>query len=136
MEVADKLKDNFVNLVDFAKQKLSSIISSDDISNFTEIGGEIGHEMSDAATVEMNKALFRRDLIARVISVASTLVVAFFTVKFMRDQMDPTRKEKEKAREKVFYFNDNSNMGFNLGRTVLMTGWKKFGPEKIRPKWK
>ena len=99
--VTDKFKENFFNLLDFVKSKIGNVLPPEDSAIASRLRMDFGADVSEKAAAEMNKAIFRRDLIVKLLSVASTLAVTFFTVKLLRDQMDPTRKEKDKTREKV-----------------------------------
>ena len=69
-------------------------------------------EVAVPAVETSREAIARREMIAKVISsllgIAASFGVTYFAVKWMTNAMDPTRKEKQKARERVIqYFKHN-----------------------------
>ena len=99
----DQILDSFKNLVDWIKSGASKagetiLPSENGTQNFYEVAKSPVREASGAAA--------RREMLAKLISsllgLAASFGLTFFAVKWMTNAMDPTRKEKQKARERVF----------------------------------
>ena len=96
----ETLKIKFKELIDFVKE-----MTAKQIDSIPEDG--IIQNISRPATAEAADAVARRELIAKLISsgigLAASIALTYFAVNYMTNAMDPTRKEKQKARERVCY---------------------------------
>jgi hypothetical protein len=99
----ETVKQKFNELIEFVKllaQKQTDVI---DVPN-----NEILQNFSSQATRETADSVARRELVAKLISsgigLAASIALTYFAVNYMTNAMDPTRKEKQKSRERVWYF--------------------------------
>ena len=94
----NSISQRFWDLLDFARTKLPEV----DTSSATENGLFVSDQ---AMEITSREALAKREMIAKLISsalgLACSIGFTYLAIKYMKDAMDPTAKEKQKAREKV-----------------------------------
>ncbi|XP_060552488.1 outer mitochondrial transmembrane helix translocase-like [Ruditapes philippinarum] len=96
----ETVKQKFNELIEFVKllaQKPTDVIDVPD--------NEILQNFSSQATRETADSVARRELVAKLISsgigLAASIALTYFAVNYMTNAMDPTRKEKQKSRERA-----------------------------------
>ena len=98
----DQILDSFKNLVDWLKSGASK---AGETVFPNENGTQNFYEVAKSPVREASGAAARREMLAKLISsllgLAASFGLTYFAVKWMTNAMDPTRKEKQKARERV-----------------------------------
>ena len=98
----DQILDSFKNLVDWLKSGASK---AGETVFTNENGTQNFYEVAKSPVREASGAAARREMLAKLISsllgLAASFGLTYFAVKWMTNAMDPTRKEKQKARERV-----------------------------------
>ncbi|KAL4240946.1 ATPase AAA domain-containing protein 1 [Mactra antiquata] len=93
----DLLKERFFELIEFVKSKLDVEVNAD-----TNLLPNITSQPSHQIAAE---AVTRRELIAKLVSTligtTASIGLTYFLVKFLTNALDPTHKEKQKARERA-----------------------------------
>ena len=99
------IKQNFLDFVDFIKAEASKLTNNLPVKeNISEPLGE----MANIPAADAREVIARKEMLAKIISsllgIAASFGLTYFAVKWMTNAMDPTRKEKQKARESVCSF--------------------------------
>ena len=97
-----QVKQRFLDFVEFIKAEASKLTENVPAKeNMTEPL----KEMAKTPAAEAREVIARKEMMAKVISsllgIAASFGLTYFAVKWMTNAMDPTRKEKQKARESV-----------------------------------
>ena len=99
------IKERFLDFVEFLKTEASKL--SENFPAKENISEPV-NEMANISAAEAREVIARKEMLAKVISsllgIAASFGLTYFAVKWMTNAMDPTRKEKQKARESVRNF--------------------------------
>ncbi|XP_053393466.1 outer mitochondrial transmembrane helix translocase-like [Mercenaria mercenaria] len=98
----ESVKAKFVELIEFVKETLkettAKTVESVPQDDYVKI-------LTTQPAQETAEAVARREMIAKLISsalgLAASIGLTYFAVNYMTNAMDPTRKEKQKARERA-----------------------------------
>ena len=99
------IKQNFLDFVDFIKAEASKLTNN--LPTKENVSEPLG-EMANIPVADAREVIARKEMLAKIISsllgIAASFGLTYFAVKWMTNAMDPTRKEKQKARESVCNF--------------------------------
>lgn len=95
----ETLKAKVFEFLDFFRDKMTVPVE-------TVAKDEVIQTVTARASQEAVDSIARRELIAKLISSAlglgASIGLTYFVVNYMTNAMDPTRKEKQKSRERVY----------------------------------
>lgn len=102
----DTIKENFHNLVQFIKEKVSIEPGASSLTNdsyYTVSNMPVVNQMTEAAAKDLARREMAAQLVKSLLGLGLSVAFTYFVVNYMVDSMDPTKKEKKKARERVSY---------------------------------